>query len=289
LNEADIVASDISIQPDGSGLPPGSGTAVQGTSIFAEKCGSCHGPEGKGGITSVTAAPLPPLIGGDPITDISAVMKRIANFWPHSMTLFDYIRRAMTWQQPMTLSSGEVYALTAYILALNKLIGENDTMNAQTQPKVKMPNRDGFIVRFPDAIYARATDHQRIHQLVAMVDFPMPRDSRSSIPKRQQPAAEEWVVGVRLLDHWPCADALRTEAIGTWRGVRAAREVKPLCCRRLGSSARDRVGAWRGGCRPNISVAAPFVWRCLTGSTLAPFPHSPGRRRQSPASASHRT
>jgi len=92
------------------------------------------------------------LIGGDPITDISAAVKRIANFWPYSTTLFDYTRRAMPWQQPTTLGNDEVYALTAYILALNKLIGENDTMNAQTLPKVKMPNRDGFIVRFPDAM-----------------------------------------------------------------------------------------------------------------------------------------
>jgi len=58
----------------------------------------------------------------------------------------------MPWQQPMTLSNDEVYALTAYILALNKLIGDNDTMNAQTLPNVKMPNRDGFIIRFPDAM-----------------------------------------------------------------------------------------------------------------------------------------
>src|SRR5262245_5778741 len=88
LNEADIAAWDISIQPDGKGLPPGGGTAAQGASIFAEKCAPCHGPEGKGGITGVTAAPLPPLIGGDPITDISAAMKRIANFWPYSTTLW---------------------------------------------------------------------------------------------------------------------------------------------------------------------------------------------------------
>ena len=56
----------------------------------------------------------------------------------------------MPWQQPRTLTDDEVYALTAYILALNKLIGENDVMNAETLPKVKMPNRDGFIVRFPE-------------------------------------------------------------------------------------------------------------------------------------------
>src|SRR5690242_19297647 len=71
LSEADIVAWDISIQADGKGLPPGGGTAAQGAIIFAEKCAPCHGPEGKGGVTGVTAAPLPPLIGSDPITDIS--------------------------------------------------------------------------------------------------------------------------------------------------------------------------------------------------------------------------
>ena len=64
----------------------------------------------------------------------------------------DFIRRAMPYQQPRTLSNDEVYALTAYLLALNKLIGENETMNAQTLPKVKMPNRDGFIPRFPDKL-----------------------------------------------------------------------------------------------------------------------------------------
>ena len=87
-----------------------------------------------------------------PITDISAAMKRIANFWPYATTLFDYIRRAMPWQQPRSLTDQEVYALTAYILAQNKLIGENDTINAETLPKVRMPNRDGFVVRFPDAM-----------------------------------------------------------------------------------------------------------------------------------------
>jgi cytochrome c len=76
--------------------------------------------------------------------------KTIANFWPYSTTLFDFIRRAMPFTQPRSLSDDEVYALTAYILVQNKLIGERDLMNAQTLPKVKMPNRDGFIPRFPE-------------------------------------------------------------------------------------------------------------------------------------------
>ena len=149
IDQNAIAAWDISVQADGTGLPPGAGTSVQGAKIYAEKCASCHGPEGKGGVAGVTAAPL---VGGAPITDISASMKTIANFWPYAPTLFDYIRRAMPWQQPMTLANDEVYALTAYILAQNKLIGENDTMSAETLPRVRMPNRDGFIVRFPDAM-----------------------------------------------------------------------------------------------------------------------------------------
>ena len=91
------------------------------------------------------------MVGGGPLTGPGSV-KTIANFWPYSTTVFDFIRRAMPWQQPRTLTNDEVYALTAYILALNKLIGENDEMNAKTLPQVKMPNRDGFIIRFPDKL-----------------------------------------------------------------------------------------------------------------------------------------
>ena len=104
----------------------------------------CHGENGKGGVNARLA-------GGDPIKDMESE-KTIANFWPFATTLFDYIRRAMPWRQPRSLTNEEVYALTAYILSLNQLIGENDTMNAQTLPKVLMPNRDGFIIRFPDRL-----------------------------------------------------------------------------------------------------------------------------------------
>ena len=91
-------------------------------------------------------------MGGQPVSNAIETTKTIANFWANSTTLFDFIRRAMPWTQPRTLTDNEVYALSAYILALNKLIGENDTMNAETLPKVKMPNRDNFIIKFPDKI-----------------------------------------------------------------------------------------------------------------------------------------
>jgi len=143
IADAEIRAWDIGISPDGSGLPPGSGTPEQGARIFAAKCASCHGENGKGG-------PSAALVGGAPLTNGIETPKTIANFWPYATTLFDFTRRAMPWQQPRTLTDDEVYALTAYILALNKIVGENAVMNAETLPRVRMPNRDGFVVRFPD-------------------------------------------------------------------------------------------------------------------------------------------
>jgi mono/diheme cytochrome c family protein len=145
IDEAAIAAWDISILPDGTGLPKGSGTPAQGVPIFAEKCAACHGDNGKGGEAAA-------LVSDRELAGISAAQKTIRNFWPYSTTIFDFIRRAMPAQMPHSLTDDEVYALTAYILAENKLIGANDTMDAQSLPKVKMPNRDNFIIRFPDRI-----------------------------------------------------------------------------------------------------------------------------------------
>jgi S-disulfanyl-L-cysteine oxidoreductase SoxD len=147
LDESAIANWDISILPDGTGLPKGGGTAAQGAPIFAEKCAACHGDNGKGG--GIANA----LVQADKkIVGISASQKTIKNFWPYATTIFDFIRRAMPFNAPRSLTDDEVYALTAYILAENKLIGASDAMNAETLPKVQMPNRDNFIIRFPDRI-----------------------------------------------------------------------------------------------------------------------------------------
>src|SRR5262249_10970040 len=133
ISPAEIAAWDINILPDGTGHPPGSGSPAEAARIYSAKCAMCHGENGKGG-------PNARLVGGDPIKDMESE-KTIANFWPFATTLFDYIRRAMPWRQPRSLTNDEVYALTAYILSLNKIVGENDTMNAQTLPRLRMPNR----------------------------------------------------------------------------------------------------------------------------------------------------
>jgi S-disulfanyl-L-cysteine oxidoreductase SoxD len=148
LSEADIKQWDIAILPDGTNLPPGSGTPAQGATIYAEKCSACHGEAGKGGV----APAYPALVGGAPLTDGIDTVKTIANYYAYATTVFDYIRRGMPYNMPRSLSDNEVYALTAYVLSLNKLIGENDVMDAKTLPQVKMPNRDNFIMPYPDRI-----------------------------------------------------------------------------------------------------------------------------------------
>ena len=148
VSEADIKAWDIAILPDGTNLPPGSGTPAQGAKIYAEKCAACHAEGGKGG-----AGPgAGPLVGGEPLTNGIDTAKTIANYYAYATTVFDYIRRAMPYNAPRSLADNQVYALTAYILSLNKLIGENDAMDAKTLPLVKMPNRDNWIMPYPDRI-----------------------------------------------------------------------------------------------------------------------------------------
>jgi mono/diheme cytochrome c family protein len=142
ISPADLAPWDISIQPNGAGLPPGSGTAAVGAGIYAAKCVACHGEKGVGG-------PNDRLAGGQGTLRDLAQVRTVGSYWPYATTAFDYIRRAMPFQAPESLSNDEVYALVAYLLHLNGLVAEDDVMNARTLPKVEMPNRDGFIIAYP--------------------------------------------------------------------------------------------------------------------------------------------
>jgi len=139
---AQIAGWDISIQPDGSGLPSGSGTPAKGAAVYEQKCQACHGVRGAG-------QPNDPLVGGKGSLASKTPARTIGSYWPYATTIFDYVRRAMPYLQPQSLTNDEVYAVTAYLLRLNGIIGESDEINAQTLPKVSMPNRDNFIVVYP--------------------------------------------------------------------------------------------------------------------------------------------
>jgi len=141
VSPADIAAWDISVGPGGEGLPAGSGNATAGAGVYATKCIACHGEKGAG-------KPSDQLVGGKGTLKDAAPVRTVGSYWPYATTLFDYIRRAMPWPQPQSLTPDEVYAVTAYLLYLNGIVGENDVINASTLPKVVMPNRDNFDVAY---------------------------------------------------------------------------------------------------------------------------------------------
>jgi S-disulfanyl-L-cysteine oxidoreductase SoxD len=142
ISPGDLAPWDISVGPTGAGLSPGKGTAAQGEAVYAAKCQACHGEKGAGRPNDV-------LVGGfDTIASDKPAVKTVGSYWPYATTLFDYVRRAMPYQDSKSLTDDELYAVSAYILQLNGAIGADETVDAQSLPKVKMPNRDGFIL-FP--------------------------------------------------------------------------------------------------------------------------------------------
>jgi len=126
------------IAPDGSGLPEGSGTVAAGQEMFAARCSKCHGEKAEGAVG-------PTLVGGQGTLATAKPLKTVGSYWPYATTVWDYINRAMPFDQPGLLKPPEVYAVVAYILNLNGIIGNDQVMDAKSLPKVKMPNRDGFV------------------------------------------------------------------------------------------------------------------------------------------------
>ncbi len=138
----DVVRVFWSIFPDGENLPPGSGSAAEGRILFQLHCQACHGPEGAG-------EPADRLVGGQGSLGTGMPVKTIGSYWPYATTVFNYIRRAMPYTAPMSLSNDDYYALTAYLLQINEIVGSDEIVDAETLPNVVMPNREGFVVSYP--------------------------------------------------------------------------------------------------------------------------------------------
>jgi cytochrome c len=135
---ARMKAWDITILPDGSNLPLGKGSVKEGEAIYAAKCQMCHGANGEG-------KPADRLTGGIGTLNSPQPVKTVASYWPYATTLFDYIRRAMPVTNPHSLDDHEVYSLVAYILSIDGIVKKDAVLDAKSLPKIKMPNRDGFI------------------------------------------------------------------------------------------------------------------------------------------------
>jgi S-disulfanyl-L-cysteine oxidoreductase SoxD len=134
---AEIAGWDIDVRADGHGLPPGHGSVREGEKIFAETCAACHGAKGEG-------KPADRLVGGFGTLATSKPVRTVGSYWPYATTLFDYIRRAMPFNAPQSLTADQIYAVSAYILYLNNIVTEDTVLDAASLPRVRMPNRQGF-------------------------------------------------------------------------------------------------------------------------------------------------
>lgn len=135
----EIAKFDISIPPDGTGLPAGSGSVARGAEVYAAKCQVCHGANGAGTPSGDR------LSGGVGTLNTANPIKTVSSFWPYATTLFDYIRRAMPIPNPQSLENDEVYAVTAYVLSFDNIVPKDAVLDAGSLPKVQMPNRAGFV------------------------------------------------------------------------------------------------------------------------------------------------
>jgi cytochrome c len=142
LTPDEVLKIDMTVAPDGKGLPPGSGSVSAGETIYVQKCQSCHGPRGAG-------EPMEQLTGGVGSLASGKPIKTPVSYWPAATILFDYIRRAMPITSPQSLTNDEVYALTAYLLSIDGVIPKDAVLDAKSLPRVKMPNRDGFVRWWP--------------------------------------------------------------------------------------------------------------------------------------------
>jgi mono/diheme cytochrome c family protein len=141
ISEADLAAWNIDVRtPDGQGLPAGRGSVAQGKAVYAAKCAACHGADAKGGPVYGT------MVGGIGSFKGSPRVLTPGSMYPYAPILFDYIRRSMPMDRPQTMTNDEVYAVSAYLLNLNGLVPADAVMDAQSMPKVQMPNRDGFLL-----------------------------------------------------------------------------------------------------------------------------------------------
>ena len=146
-NEQEIAAVAIAIPADGKGLPPGKGDYAIGKQVYERACAACHGADlmGVANLPNMPAGAQLRLIGGRGTLTSQKPTLTVESYWPYATTLFDYVRRAMPFQAPGSLSADEIYAVCVYILTEAKITDKSIVLDAQTLPRVQMPNRDGFI------------------------------------------------------------------------------------------------------------------------------------------------
>ena len=136
----EVAAWDVDVQPDGTGLPVGSGSVADGEMLFSENCAVCHGEFAEG------VGNWPELAGGEGTLADDDPVKTVGSYWPYLSTTWDYVHRSMPFGNAQSLSPDDVYAIVAYILYSNFIVEDDFVLSNENFLDVEMPNAEGFIV-----------------------------------------------------------------------------------------------------------------------------------------------
>ena len=239
----EISAWDLDVSPDGTGLPVGSGDALVGEEVFAEKCAICHGDFAEG------VDNWPKLAGGMDTLDHEDPLKTVGSFWPYLSTTWDYVNRSMPFGEAQSLSNDEVYAIVAYILYSNDLVEDDFVLSNETFLDVEMPNQDGFIIDDRASTeYALWTgepcmknckDDVKVTMRARVLDVTPDEAGDDTVP----PAAAE-VEGAATEDAATEVEEVQTEAALDPALVKAGEKVFKKCksCHQVGEGAKNRAG-----------------------------------------------
>ena len=263
----EIAAWDLDIAPDGTGLPAGSGNAIDGDELFAEHCAICHGDFAEG------VDNWPKLAGGMDTLDHEDPLKTVGSYWPYLSTVFDYVRRSMPFGNAQSLSDDDVYAITAYILYSNDLIDDDFELSKETFLDVEMPNAGGFIIDdraqteyavFTEACMSDCKDSVEIAMRALVLDVTPEEEGAEE-------AAAEPVVEVAAVEEAPAEPEVVAAAFDAELAAEGEKVFKKCkACHQVGEGAANKSGpALNGIVGASIGAADGFRYSKVFGQMNA--------------------
>ena len=244
----EIAAWDLDVSPDGTGLPPGSGSVEDGEMVFAANCASCHGDFAEG------VGNWPELAGGAGTLADKDPVKTVGSYWPYLSTAWDYIHRSMPFGNAQSLSVDETYAIVAYILYSNDLVEDDFVLTDKNFLEVEMPNAGGFIIDGRGAAEAHfwtespcmegCMDSVEITMRAAVLDV-TPEDDTAAAPDAE---AAVKAAAEKAPAEQPAAEAVKAAALDpalVQKGEKVFKKCK--ACHQVGEGAKNRTGPMLNG------------------------------------------
>lgn len=246
--EDEIAAWDLDVSPDGTGLPDGEGSVLDGEEIFSENCAICHGEFAEG------VDNWPKLAGGMDTLDHDDPLKTVGSYWPHLSTAWDYVNRSMPFGNAQSLTVDEVYAIVAYILYSNDLVDDDFVLSKENFLEVELPNVGGFIIDdradteytiFNDACYENCKESVEIIMRAAVLDV-TPEEEGAEEAVAQPAAVEDTQVAeaaAPAVEEAPAVVALDAELVAA--GEKTFKKCK--ACHQVGDGAANKTGPHLNG------------------------------------------